>query len=218
MATKANLKELPIEHYAITTSEVVQYLQDQLGFAFDCDFALWDNRAEWEKPSVTHKCFVIMRAVFRREDITVQDSTTDYVGQVMKATGAGMNFKDTVIKTLRPFMFPANMSSVRQRPDVQARLAEQGIAGSRLEELMRRPGLFYDQTNDRFGLYLRPERIIYDMLCDPGTNSLNGTMAFGYVSDSKNAEAIRWGVNVYHNSVMSSPSGVSIDAVFNSIK
>jgi hypothetical protein len=58
------------------------------------------------------------------------------------------------------------------------------------------------------------------MCSDPATNKLDGIMAFGYVSDAnQNASAITWGVNVYHNVGFNMRSGgVTIDAVFNSIK
>ena len=71
MATKANLKTLPIEHHIVSSSDIVTYLQNELGFAFDCDFKLYDNRGPQEKPMAVEKCFVLMRAVFRTEDICV---------------------------------------------------------------------------------------------------------------------------------------------------
>lgn len=221
MATKANLKTIPVEHHIVSSSDVVEYLQNQLGIAFDCDFQLLDNRADWEKPMTTHKCYVMMRVVFRPEDICVSDASGDYVDHVLRETGAGRRFKDNVINVIKPFMFPENMPQARQDPVKLQQFAEMGLYGEALEKLMRRPGLFYDQVNDRFGVYLRPERIIGDMCADPDTNKIDGTFAFGYVSNSaNNAAAITWGVNVYHgNSVLGkSNNGITIDAVFNGIK
>ena len=87
--------------------------------------------------------------------------------------------------------------------------------GERLEKLLRRRGLFYDANNHYFGVYLRPEEIIKDMCADPGTNKVDGVVAFGYVDGSSNsASAITWGVNVYHNRC-AIPQGVDIDTVFN---
>ena len=221
MATKANLKTLPVEHHIVSSSDVVEYLQNELGFAFDCDFKLLDNRAEWEKPTTVNKCYVIMRVVFRPEDICVPDSTGDYVDYVLKETGSGRRFKDNVIEQLKPFMFPENMPQARQDPVKLQQFAEMGLYGEDLERLMRRPRLFYDQVNDRFGLYLRPERIIADMCADPATDKIDGVMAFGYVSNSaNNAAAISWGVNVYHGNTVigTNGSGVTVEAVFNGIK
>ena len=55
MATKANLKTIPVEHHIVSSSDVVEYLQNQLGIAFDCDFQLLDNRADWEKPMTSSR-------------------------------------------------------------------------------------------------------------------------------------------------------------------
>lgn len=218
MAIKANLKELPIKHYNVSSSDVVEYLQNLLGFRIDCDFKVWDNRSEWEKPMATNKCFVIMRAVFRPEDITFTAQSHEYVDRILGETMSGIKFKDTVINTLEPFMFPKNMAMIRNYPEKLRVMAEQGIYGANLEELIKHPRLFLDKENNMFGLYLRPEKIIYDMISEADTNKPAGAMSFGYVSDSnKNAASIAWGVNVYEN-MSARMSGVNIDAVFGTIK
>ena len=103
-ARKAHLTEIPVRHARISSSDVVEHLAELLGFNFDCDFALWDNRADWEKPMTTNKCYVIMRAVFRPEDITIRANSADYATQVLMATGAGTQFREDVVETLKPFM------------------------------------------------------------------------------------------------------------------
>ena len=219
MATKANLKTLPIEHHIVTSSDIVTYLQNQLGFPFDCDFKLYDNRGPYEKPMATEKCYVLMRAVFRPEDICIQDQVSNYVDKVLSESGSNQKFKDTVLKVLEPFMFPENMQELRHDPEKRAMLAAQGLYDERLEALIRHPRFFYDKVNNRFGIALRPERIIADMCSDEATNKLDGIMSFGYVSDANNnAATITWGVNVYHTTgVNIGRAGVTIDAVFNSI-
>ncbi len=217
--TKGNLKSLPVDHFVISSSEVAKYLENQLGFPFDCDFELLDNRSEWEKPLNTDKCFVLMRAVFRPEDICVKAVAGDYVDTVLKETGSGMMFKDTVKNTLKEFMFPDNIRNIQNMPEKLQALAQQGLCGPKLENLIRRPGLFFDQVNNRFGVYLRPEKIIVDMCKNPATNKLDGVIGFGYVSDaSKNAAAISWGVNLYRNMISAPSGGITIDAVFNGMK
>lgn len=214
--TKGNLKRLPIEHFMVSSSEVTKYLQDQLGFPFDCDFQLCDMRGDFEKPMATEKCYVIMRVVFRPEDIQMIEPTSTYVDKVLVDAAAGMRFKDNVMETLKPFMFPADFQErLNKHPEFVTQLARQGVFGERLEKLIRRPGIFYDTTNRYFGVYLRPEEIIKDMCADPATNKVNGVVAFGYVDGvSNNASAITWGVNVYHNKTIAL-KGVDIDSVFN---
>ena len=218
MATKANLKTLPIEHHVVTSSEIVEYLQNQLGFTFDCDFELYDMRGEFEKPMATEKCYVIMRCVFRPEDIRMTDTISNYVDKVLEDTAAGYRFKDNVIETLKPFMLPQNIATVKQNPELLRVLAQQGLYGANLERLIRRPNIFYVPQEQRFGVYLRPDEIIKDMCADPATNKVDGVVAFGYVSGANNnAAAITWGVNVYHNYHVGL-KGASIEAVFNSIQ
>jgi hypothetical protein len=221
MATKANLKQIPVEHYVVSSSEVTEHLQNQLGFPIDADFKLLDNRGPFEKPMATEKCYVVMRVVIRPDDIRVKGKSEGYVDQVLKETAAGMMYKDDILEILKPFMFPENMAQVDRMPEKLQQLAEQGIAGSRLDELKRRPRLFYDQVNQRFGLYLRPECIIKDIVArhyGDENGVFKGVMGFGYLSgDNQNAAAITWGVNIYEN-MSNTPSGVTIDAVFAGIK
>lgn len=219
------LTEVPVRHAKITSSNIEAYLQTKLGFRIDCDFAIWDNRAEWEKPLRTDKCFVIMRAIFRPEDITIATAPTDYTSRVLASMGSGRTYKKDVMDVLTPFMFPESIADLKQNKqeyiDTRRKLAEMGIHGDRLEELIRRPGLFYDQVNDRFGVYLRPERIIPMILKEYYTakdgKPFNAPWSMGYVSGDMNGVAYTWGINIYDGMGMPS-SGVTIDAVFNGIK
>jgi len=221
MNTKGNLKPLPIEHYPVTSSDIVNYLANQLGFPFDCDFKIFDNRAQFEKPMAVEKCFVVMRCVFRDEDICVSRGTNDYVDKVLSAASAGKKFKDDVVAVLKDYMFPANIAQeLRQNPAKAQELANQGLYGDRLDKIMRHPGFFYDEEEKKWGLYLRPERIIYDMCKDPDTDKLDGTMGFGYLNDAGgNAASITWGVNVYHKSGLKlGIGGISVEQIFANLK
>lgn len=219
MATKGNLSEIPVKHYVVTSSDVARYLSDQLGIRIDCDFSIWDNRAPWEKPANWHKCYVIMRAVFRPEDICIPTNQQDYADRCLAEFSANIQFREDFYKTIKQFMFPENMNQAHMLPPEKiSRLAEMGIKGDALNELMRRPDLFYDPVNQRFGVYLRPERIIADMAKDPATNKDSGIISYAYIDGSSNsAESIRWGINVYQgSSVMGKLGsvGVTIDDVF----
>lgn len=217
---KGNISPMPIEHYKISASEVVKYLQNELGIGFDCDFKVLDNRAPYEKPMATEKCYVIMRCVFRPEDICVSEHSATYVDKVLQQMGSGKKFKDNVISVLEKFMFPENMRELAQKPDKAQQLASQGLYGPELKRLIDHPRFFYDKTNDRFGIALRPECIIKDMLRDVTTNTLDGIMNFGYLDgNSQNTAAVTWGVNVYRNvGFAMSNGGITIDAVFDSAK
>ena len=218
MATKANLKKIPVDHYVVSSSEVAEHLQNQLGFPIDCDFQLLDNRGPFEKPMSTEKCYVLMRVVMRPEDIRMASKVDGYVDIVLKETASGMTFKDTVINVLKPFMFPADIVNVHQQPEKEAILASMGLYGEPLNKIIRRPNIFYDKVTDRFGVYLCPEKIIVDMCKDPDTDKIDGSVGFGYVNgDNTSASTIQWGINIYHNTMigLKGAGGVTIDAVFN---
>lgn len=213
--TKGNLTEIPVKHYIITATDIARYLGDQLGVRFDCDFTLLDNRGPWEKPLNFQKCYVLMRAIFATEDICVPTDTTNYADRFLSENSANMQFRKEFIETLRPFMFPENMAQVRLMPAEQARLAEMGLKGRDLEDLMRRPGLFYDTINKKWGVYLRPERIIADMAKDPATNTVRGVLSHVYLDGNpQQPESIKWGINIYNGSTSVTSYGVTVDDVF----
>lgn len=214
----AKLKKLEIDHIPISSSDVAGHLQDLLGFSFDCDFQIWDNRMDYEKPINTNKCYVIMRCAFRPQDILMMDKPKDYVDSVLRATSAGTQFKDSFIKTIKPFMFPEEIKT-ESRPEVLQKLAEMGIYGDRLDMLRSMPGLFYDQVTDRWGVFLRPEAIIGDMVKDPTEDKIDGTMQFGWVSgDPMNSATVNWGANIYKGRMFNGNNSVALDAVFNAIR
>lgn len=219
MAFKAkNLKELPIKHVPVSASDVVEYLQNEVfGFSFDCDFKVWDNRMDYEKPINTQKCYVVMRCAFRPQDIIMQAQPGNYVDRALKNMAASTQFKDSFKKSIEPFMFPEKIRS-ENRPEVLQQLAEQGIYGERLELLRRAPRMFYDQVNNYWGVFLRPERIIAEMVKDPDEDKVDGFMSFGWLNaDESNPAAITWGVNIYKG-FAGRNAGVTIDAIFNSIR
>lgn len=216
MTLNGNITEIPVKFYRITASDIVRHLQDKLGFPVQADFRVWDNRADWEKPGNVSKCYVIMRAIFRPEDVTVAQSSSSYMERLVNNLGSGIQFQSDVMDVLNPLMFPQNMSKVQFMPDQLQRLATMGIYGHRLEELMRRPNMFYDQINGRYGVYLRPERIITNMFIDVDANRPAGKVDIIQVQDAAQAEAIQWGCLLWtgSGSVAMSDYGVTIDDVF----
>lgn len=220
--TRAALEPVPCMHFTISTSEVVKFLQNELGFAIDCDFRLCDNRAEWEKPTHPEKTYVLMRAIFRPEDITMNSDSNDFIDRHLRASGAGMQFKSEVMKVLAPFMYNQNLATaLRQFPDEVLRLQQQGLYGQALEDLMARPMPFYDTVNNMWGMYLEPVQIIKQMLSDPNTNKSNGVIKIGAVSKAANASSLTWGVNLYLGTAanaMGANGRVSVDDVFTGVK
>ena len=92
-------------------------------------------------------------------------------------------------------------------------LADIGLYGDNLDEVIRFQKLTHVNEADKCRVYLRPERIIYDMLADPTTNKIDGNMVitnvYGTTSDS-----IRWEVDVYENTSANKAGDINIDRLF----
>lgn len=215
MAFKFPFKFVDVKHAPVSSSDVAKHLQDQLGFGFDCDFLVFDNRAEWEKPLATNKCYILMRVTFKPEDIAIPVKADDYVAKTLQQLSANIQFKPDVMAVLKKFMLPENMDAIISDQSKVITLNQMGLTQPVLNDLARRKTLFFDSVNKRFGAYLLPEKIIKDMASDPETGEeFPGTIAFGFVSgDNTNAAAITWGVNLYGQK-SNMVSGVSIDSVF----
>lgn len=216
--TKAGMDPLPVYHFKVSTAQLVQYLQNELGFPIDCDFRLHDNRAEFEKPLHPEKTYVLMRAIFKPEDITINAKSDNFIDRHLRAAGAGAQFKSDVIEVLKPFMYDPNTADLRNFPEEIARLQQQGLYGRALEDLMTRPTFFYDSTNNMWGTYLKPEAIIQDMLKNPDTDQPNGAIGIGFVSADNNAQTLSWGINVYCDPHFNANGHVTVPDVFNGVK
>ena len=120
VTNKANIQPIPCDRYVITASQVVKYLQDQLGFAVGYDFTRWVGVS-------TNNSYVRMRVVFNPKDIVADTNSTDYVDRVLSSNGAGLQFKDTVMAALKPYMFPDNTAYAQKSQDEIDRLYLLGI-------------------------------------------------------------------------------------------
>lgn len=203
--TKAGIDPLPIETYKFGTADVTTYLQNQLGFPIGVDYRRWTG-------VTANHSYVRMRVVILPKDIIVPTSNDTFVDRILNENSAGLKFKDTVIDTLKPFMYPANIAALRDRPEVLQHLYEHGVYGERLDEIVRYSKLDYSKEAGCFRVYLRPERIIADMVSDPDTNKLDGNMAITRVH-GETQETFQWEVQVTSNAGL--VGDISIDRIFN---
>lgn len=207
VTNKANIQPMPTDRYIITTSDVTKYLQDQLGFGIVCDYTRWTGVSP-------DKSYVRMRAVFNPDDIVVKPTGDGYVDKFLAMTASGIDFKDTVIDILTPFMYPDTLGDIYNRPDDLRRLYEIGLYDERLVELIQNAKLNYCREVNLFRLYLRPERIITDMLKDPSTNEIDGHAEIIAVA-GMTSDTIRWEVakSTKKNS-FTVPEDINMDAIF----
>jgi hypothetical protein len=208
VVNKAGIQPIPTDHYTITGSEVVKYLQDQLGFGVAFDFTRWTG-------AVPDLSYVRMRVVFNPKDIVVDSAAKDYVDRKLEEYAAGTKFDTDTIEILKPFMYPTNINELRNNPEDMQRLYMLGILEDRFDEIVRNTKLNYCREANVFRLYLRPERIIEDMLRNPTTNNIDGTMSILGVRGTS-SETIRWDVAVTRKpNAFIGNSELSVDAIFN---
>lgn len=204
---KAAIQPIPSDRYMITTSDVQKYLQDELGFEIRCDFTRWTGMSP-------DKSYVRMRVVLFPDDIIAKRTMDDYADIVLAGAGAGNSFKNTVIDTLTPFMYPDTIGDLYNHPDDIKRLADMGVYQERLFDIVSNAKLNYCREANLFRLYLRPERIITDMLADPKTNKVKGHMDIIGVYGTT-SETIRWEVAVTKNkNSFGNINDLNMDAIF----
>lgn len=205
---EAGIQPIPTDRYLITGSQIIKYLQDQLTFGIGCDFTRWTGVS----PDLS---YVRMRVIFNPKDIIASTTTSkDYADRKLAEYSAGLTFKDTVIDTLKPFMYPENVADVRNNPEELQRLYTIGVYDDRLNEIISQSKLNYCQEANVFRLYLRPERIITKMLSDPATGKIDGDMSIITVLGTT-SESIRWDVAVSKERSRFDGGQLSIDAIFN---
>lgn len=203
--TKSGIEPLPILTYKIGTGDITTYLRNQLGFDVAVDYRRWTG-------ITANHSYVRMRVVILPKDICVQNKSKDFVDRTLSEYSAGMTFKDDVIDTLKPFMYPKNINDLRNYPEVMQHLYEYGVYGDRLNEIIEFSKLNYSKDANLFRVYLRPERIIAQMLEDPSTNEISGNMVITRVLGDT-PETFQWEVQVTEDRGIST-TGISIDKIF----
>ena len=205
---KAGIQPVPTDHFIITGSDVIKYLQDQLGCSVAYDFTRWTG-------SVPALSYVRMRVVFQPKDIVIDSVSKDYVDRTLETYAAGTTFDGDKIEVLKPFMYPENMPELRNNVEIRNRCYMLGLTDERWDEIMRNSKLNYAREANVFRLYLRAERIIEDMLRDPGTDKIAGNMSIISVQGTT-SETIRWDVAITRDaSTFVGSSELSLDAIFN---
>lgn len=204
---KSGINPIPVQKYVISANDVADYLMKTFGFEIKYDFTRWTG--------VTPEfSYVRMRVLFKPSDIcTSAKDKSNYVDKILAENASGIMFKDNVIKELKPFMYPETIANVVSDPAVATRLAQRGVYGENLKDLIVNSVLNYSRDADVFKVVLQPEKIIVDMLSDPATGEPDGELVITAVEGSS-AETIRWQVEVSKINSFSSANDISIDQIF----
>lgn len=204
---KAMIQPVPSDVYLVSSNDVLNYLENQLGFKVGADFTRWTG-------VTPNHSYVRMRVVLLPKDILASQDTTNYVDRVLSETASDLKFKDTVVNAIKPFMYPKTIANLRNHPEELKRMYEYGLYGERLDQLIQHAQIKFAKEAGFFTVCLRPERIIADMLADPSTNKIDGNMTITAVHGTS-SDTLRWEVVVSKNNINLGNDGLSIDRIFN---
>ena len=200
---KGNIARRAIDIYDVTSGDIVNYLQNQLGFTVNCDFDMWSG--------LNGMGYIRMRLVADAKNVISGAGGKDYVDRFLYNNAAGYKIDERVINVLTPFMYPSSIVDILNNPEYMAFIRDRGIYGERLKELIQYHQLTYNQKANAFFVYLRAERIIDDILTSVKTNKIEGVRNITRVTQTSPGNYC-WEVQIARNN--SSISDVSIDAIF----
>lgn len=206
---KAGIERVPVDRYSISGAMIKTFLENQLGFRIGCDFTRWTG------VTAIHS-YVKMRVVMNAKDLCADTTLSqDFAIRTLQENAVGIPFKDNVKKILEKYMYPANMETMQLSPEDVNEMYKYGLVAERLLEIAKLGKLTYVPQAKMFRVYLRPERIIADMLADMETNKIDGNMAITGVFGTE-SDTIRWEVEISKGGMANTETGIlSIDKIFN---
>ena len=208
LETKSGIAPLPAYAFPqISAAEIVNYLETKiLGFRlYAHDFTKWTGVSAQDH-------YIRLRICLNENDIVAQSNKSGLLDQAIANVGGGLTFKDSVIKALDPFMYH-DLENVKKNPETMQKLMAMGVYGDRLDELIRLSKLTYFPDYKVFGLCLKSEAIIADMLSDPTTGKPHGNLRITKV-DGVNGDTFRWEVYIADGNEQRSSTELNLDAIF----
>lgn len=212
MANKGNIAPTGSLYYKFSSGDIVHYLEnDVLGFRIKPDFEKWngfDNQMS----------YVRMRVVMQAKDLIVDTNhANDFVTRFFNDNQKGYQLDKNVISAIEPFMYPRNFDQLD--PESVRHLALYGVNQQRFEELIKFSNLTLvadPKTGKQyFIVYLRPEKIIVDMLKDTKTNKIDGEVYIRrVVTDGDNGNDVKWLVEQITNNTNMFACDLNIDQIF----
>jgi len=213
MANKGNIEPIGNKFYNISAGDIMHYLEnDVLGFRIDADFTRWTGI------NAAHS-YVRMRVVIQAKDLIVNNNVAsdDFATRILQQNQTGYELDKDVVKALEPFMYPKNFSYEQLTPEAARHLNSLGVIGPKLDELIRNAQLTLATSPENgrqyFRVYLRPERIISEMLSDPRTGKPDGDIYIRRVTGETSSD-FRWLVEQISNVNNVIGTDLSIDQIF----
>ena len=212
---KANIQPIPTDVYRISSGQVIEYLQNQLGFCLAA--------SEFIKMPVIdpnrYQPYVIFRAVFYSDDVLAKPSSSDYVDRLLGNYATDDRMVGSVHEVLSKYMYPApeKLAQMFSNPELMEKFNKVGISESVLNYLTQYSSIRIHKQSGFTTMCLEVYRILFEMVSDPSTGKIDGVGSIMNVHGTKN-ETIRWDVGVTKKKMLQySLDQPSIDAIFNSL-
>lgn len=212
MSNRANIERIPIDVYPITCADIRKHLEDEiLGFKLH----EMDVR-KWNSPNGRASYTVIRISMFDKDVAKTGKTAPGTLGYVEKAiTEDGMfqEINEDVETSLKPFMFPENIDTVKQSTEALAKLWERGIENENLDRIIRFSKINRVDAYKKYICFLRPEKIIEHMLQDPTTGKIDGNFSIPYSNViGSNVQDMMWYPVISQAGHTTEP--VSLDVLF----
>lgn len=206
---KGGIERVPVDLIKVSGADIANYLKTQiLGFE---DIGVYYSPC----PSVDPKLrYVIMQVGMHAKDVTVKEDSDSYASRVLASHGTGAKLNEAVIKALEPFMFDENIRNYAKMMSEEQlmRMARLGLTGEKMSEISRFSRMVYNPMKDQYGIYLRPELILKDMLKSVDTDSLDGALLIEEVCGTS-SETLEYHAFMKHGS-MGVNYGIDMAALF----
>lgn len=204
-----NIKRLPINLYKVSAGDIINYLQNQLGFKVNAKF----ERCMGAVASPAHAYIIMKVALFPKDIVSPRTGRPDFIDRFMAANSVGTEFKSSVIDVLDKYSYPKSMVINNELENLN-RLASIGLYSDKIKEIYTFSQLHYSREQNVYGIYLNVEKIIRDILSDPSTGKPEGEIRV--ISTTGDNDTIVWNIVESSENFMFYDDGnaISIDAIF----
>ena len=207
---RGNSKMTQVDTDRISADQLARYLEAEvLGFPIKVDFITTHGP--------NNGCYVVMNVTIADEYIASQPQSGNYVEKFLAKNSSAIQFKADVVKAIKPFMFPTDWTRVLANEAATNQLTAIGIMGSTLAHIRQFADFRKSETYNEYAIALDTEKLLRHYYSNPTTGEIEGKFAITAVSGERGS-AITWDIAIVRDGSRSSNDGVTVDAIFRSIR
>lgn len=209
-AIRGNSKMTQVDRDTITSDQLAQYLEAEvLGCPIKTDFI------------TTHGpgggCYVVLDLTIHDQYLTQQARTGNYVENFLAKHAAASKFNGGIIDALKPFMFPEDWTRVLSSEEAMKKLTDIGILGGTLSHIRMHSVFRKSETYNEWAIALDTEKLLRHYYSNPTTGEMEGQFRIVEVAGER-APGITWTVEIIRDGSIMSSAGVTVDAIFRSVR